>query len=44
MTIVPELILEQVINGLLVGSFYIVLSLGLSLMAGSRPGRRAAPR
>ena len=32
MTIVPELILEQVINGLLVGSFYIVLSLGLSLI------------
>jgi branched-chain amino acid transport system permease protein len=31
-TIVPELILEQVINGLLVGSFYIVLSLGLSLI------------
>jgi branched-chain amino acid transport system permease protein len=32
MVIVPELILEQVINGLLVGSFYIVLSLGLSLI------------
>ena len=32
MTIVPELILEQVINGLLVGSFYIMLSLGLSLI------------
>ena len=32
MAIVPELILEQVINGLLVGSFYIVLSLGLSLI------------
>ena len=30
--IVPELILEQVINGLLVGSLYIVLSLGLSLI------------
>jgi branched-chain amino acid transport system permease protein len=30
--IIPELILEQVINGLLVGSFYIVLSLGLSLI------------
>ena len=30
--IVPELILEQVINGLLVGSFYIILSLGLSLI------------
>jgi branched-chain amino acid transport system permease protein len=28
----PELILEQVINGLLVGSFYIILSLGLSLI------------
>ncbi len=32
MTIVPELLLEQVINGLLVGSFYIILSLGLSLI------------
>jgi len=32
MAIVPELILEQVINGLLVGSFYIILSLGLSLI------------
>src|ERR1700675_4308952 len=32
MPIVPELILEQVINGLLVGSFYIILSLGLSLI------------
>ncbi len=30
--ILPELILEQVINGLLVGAFYIVLSLGLSLI------------
>jgi branched-chain amino acid transport system permease protein len=30
--IVPELILEQVINGLLVGTLYIVLSLGLSLI------------
>jgi branched-chain amino acid transport system permease protein len=30
--LVPELILEQIINGLLVGSFYIVLSLGLSLI------------
>jgi branched-chain amino acid transport system permease protein len=30
--IIPELILEQVINGLLVGSFYIILSLGLSLI------------
>jgi branched-chain amino acid transport system permease protein len=29
---VPELILEQVVNGLLVGSFYIILSLGLSLI------------
>jgi branched-chain amino acid transport system permease protein len=29
---VPELVLEQVINGLLVGSFYIILSLGLSLI------------
>jgi branched-chain amino acid transport system permease protein len=28
----PVLILEQVINGLLVGAFYIVLSLGLSLI------------
>jgi branched-chain amino acid transport system permease protein len=27
-----ELILEQVVNGLLVGSFYIILSLGLSLI------------
>jgi branched-chain amino acid transport system permease protein len=27
-----ELLLEQVINGLLVGSFYIILSLGLSLI------------
>ncbi len=34
MAIVPELILEQVINGLLVGSFYIALSLGLSLIFG----------
>ncbi len=32
MTIVPELVLEQVVNGLLVGSFYIILSLGLSLI------------
>src|SRR5512133_3866345 len=32
MTIVPELILEQVISGLLSGSFYIMLSLGLSLI------------
>src|SRR6187551_33765 len=32
MAIAPELILEQVINGLLVGSFYIILSLGLSLI------------
>jgi branched-chain amino acid transport system permease protein len=32
MPIAPELILEQVINGLLVGSFYIILSLGLSLI------------
>jgi branched-chain amino acid transport system permease protein len=32
MTIVPELLFEQVVNGLLVGSFYIVLSLGLSLI------------
>jgi branched-chain amino acid transport system permease protein len=32
MPLVPELILEQVINGLLVGSFYIILSLGLSLI------------
>ena len=32
MTIVPELIFEQVVNGLLVGSFYIILSLGLSLI------------
>jgi branched-chain amino acid transport system permease protein len=30
--VIPELILEQVINGLLVGSFYIILSLGLSLI------------
>ncbi len=30
--IVPELILEQIINGLLVGTLYIVLSLGLSLI------------
>ena len=30
--LVPELILEQVINGLLVGTLYIVLSLGLSLI------------
>jgi branched-chain amino acid transport system permease protein len=30
--IIPELILEQVINGLLVGTLYIVLSLGLSLI------------
>src|SRR5262245_42776463 len=29
---VPELILEQVIHGLLVGTLYIVLSLGLSLI------------
>jgi branched-chain amino acid transport system permease protein len=28
----PALLLEQVINGLLVGSFYIILSLGLSLI------------
>ena len=32
MTVVPELIFEQVVNGLLVGSFYIILSLGLSLI------------
>ena len=32
MPIDPALILEQVINGLLVGSFYIILSLGLSLI------------
>jgi branched-chain amino acid transport system permease protein len=32
MAIVPELLVEQVINGLLVGSFYIILSLGLSLI------------
>jgi branched-chain amino acid transport system permease protein len=32
MTIVPQLVLEQVVNGLLVGSFYIILSLGLSLI------------
>jgi branched-chain amino acid transport system permease protein len=32
MPFAPELILEQVINGLLVGSFYIILSLGLSLI------------
>ena len=32
MVIVPELILEQVINSMLVGSFYIFLSLGLSLI------------
>jgi len=32
MAIVPELVLEQVVNGLLVGSFYITLSLGLSLI------------
>jgi len=32
MPLVPELVLEQVINGLLVGSFYIILSLGLSLI------------
>jgi branched-chain amino acid transport system permease protein len=31
-SIVPELIFEQVVNGLLVGSFYIILSLGLSLI------------
>jgi branched-chain amino acid transport system permease protein len=30
--IIPELIFEQVINGLLVGTLYIVLSLGLSLI------------
>jgi branched-chain amino acid transport system permease protein len=30
--IIPELILEQVINGLLVGAFYVILSLGLSLI------------
>jgi branched-chain amino acid transport system permease protein len=30
--LVPELVFEQVINGLLVGSFYIILSLGLSLI------------
>jgi len=34
MTVIPELLLEQVINGLLVGSFYITLSLGLSLIFG----------
>lgn len=28
----PELLLEQIVNGLLVGSFYIILSLGLSLI------------
>jgi branched-chain amino acid transport system permease protein len=32
MSFFPELLLEQVINGLLVGSFYIILSLGLSLI------------
>jgi branched-chain amino acid transport system permease protein len=32
MQIFPELLFEQVINGLLVGSFYIILSLGLSLI------------
>ena len=32
MSIDPALILEQVINGLLVGSLYIILSLGLSLI------------
>ncbi len=32
MALDPVLILEQVINGLLVGAFYIVLSLGLSLI------------
>jgi branched-chain amino acid transport system permease protein len=32
MSIVPELVVEQVVNGLLVGSFYIILSLGLSLI------------
>jgi branched-chain amino acid transport system permease protein len=32
MSLSPELLLEQVINGLLVGSFYIILSLGLSLI------------
>jgi branched-chain amino acid transport system permease protein len=32
MAIDPALILEQVINGLLVGSLYIILSLGLSLI------------
>lgn len=32
MPLIPELIVEQVVNGLLVGSFYIVLSLGLSLI------------
>ena len=32
MSIVPEQILEQIVNGLLVGSFYIILSLGLSLI------------
>jgi branched-chain amino acid transport system permease protein len=32
MPIDPALILEQVINGLLVGSLYIILSLGLSLI------------
>jgi branched-chain amino acid transport system permease protein len=32
MAVIPELLLEQVINGLLVGSFYIILSLGLSLI------------
>jgi branched-chain amino acid transport system permease protein len=32
MSFAPELLLEQIINGLLVGSFYIILSLGLSLI------------
>src|SRR5512134_3090865 len=32
MPLIPELILEQIINGLLVGSFYIILALGLSLI------------
>ena len=32
MSFSPELLVEQIINGLLVGSFYIILSLGLSLI------------
>jgi hypothetical protein len=32
MSIVAELVLEQAVNGLLVGSFYITLSLGLLLI------------